>query len=164
MHSNKKNHSLWPITVAITAVTRMNTPEWLSLRNLPVSPLARLSLCRTWRSLETGTSLSSTTLKDEYRGRGILEQRPIRGRAAEMGLKITTTPYSNAKTGIDMGHIFVKFSKICLKIGPICINLIPKFPKFTWKINSSPSNNNGFKVSIVINMALMNCLNRPRCL
>ena len=40
------NSLLWPITVglAITAVTRMNTPEWLSLQSLPVSPLAWLSV------------------------------------------------------------------------------------------------------------------------
>ena len=53
-----KRKSLWPITVAITAVTRMNTSEWLSLQSL-VYQYRRWcgSLCRTWWSLVTGASL-----------------------------------------------------------------------------------------------------------
>ena len=37
-------NSLWPITTEITAVTIMNTPEWLSMQSLPVSLLAQLSV------------------------------------------------------------------------------------------------------------------------
>ena len=36
------NNSLWPMIAAITAVTRMDTQEWLSMQSLSVSPLAWL--------------------------------------------------------------------------------------------------------------------------
>ena len=36
------NILLWPMTAVITPVTRMDSPEWLSMQSLPVALLARL--------------------------------------------------------------------------------------------------------------------------
>ena len=71
-------------------------------------------------------------------GGGVLSKRYIRGRAAEMGLKISLLehdPLFSAKIGINMGHIFKIFLNWC-KNRPNFINLTPKFPKFAWKLNN----------------------------
>ena len=49
--------SLWLMIAAITAVTRMDTPEGLSVLSVPVLPL--VLLCGTSQSLETGASLGN---------------------------------------------------------------------------------------------------------
>ena len=58
------NNLLWPITVAINAVTKMNILEWLSLRSLPVSTGAVLCVgpgdyLRLGQSTQTGFFVSS---------------------------------------------------------------------------------------------------------
>ena len=72
-------------------------------------------------------------------GGGILVQRSIRERAAEMGLKVASwyndDPLFSAKTGINMGHIFKIYLNWHEK-RPNFINLIPKFPKYAWKLNN----------------------------
>ena len=49
------NNLLWPTIAVITDVTRMDTPEWLSLQSLPdfTSLAAGVALCRTSRLLDT---------------------------------------------------------------------------------------------------------------